>query len=169
MFHCRNVNCKWNYIQTCGVYVTSIQKNIWSVIRVRLESVRLLFIVVYFPFLSSVYVTISLVGVTNILNAPYIERTSVANILAALKTSAFWHPFKSVMRPLSWNYFLEKTGNFSLLVFGISYELVSLTLRVINTNDNASIFFSMKQPTFLDCENFLYLVNCLKTNYQPHR
>ena len=80
--------------------VPSIQKNIWGVIRVRLESVRSSCIVVYFYSFWFVYVTISLVGVTNILNVPYIERTRLANVLVTWKTSAHWHPGKSIMEPL---------------------------------------------------------------------
>jgi hypothetical protein len=51
--------------------------------RVRLESVRRLCIVVYFSFRWFGYVTISLVGVTDILHVPYVERMRLANILAS--------------------------------------------------------------------------------------
>jgi hypothetical protein len=93
-----------------------------KIFEVRLESVRILCIVVYFSFRWFVHVTISLVWVTNFLNVPYVERTRLANILAKWKTSAYWHPFKSIMQPPSWKYFLEKIGNFSLLVRRIPYE-----------------------------------------------
>jgi len=67
-FHCRKVNFKWN--QTHGIYIPTTKKNIWGIVRVRLESVLLLCIDLYFSLCWFVYVTISLVAVTNLLNVP---------------------------------------------------------------------------------------------------